>query len=148
MIWITRDREFIDDSQQQNGKDFVIGLQNGLPVCRTTNLVGQIYKPCHHDITTAKPSFRTAIAMTLRTNPSSGQPKLQTLATHNQMQNSSSGSFTMPAMNHLKIQLIFHETLITLASSKQIGWTSKKFEFQNLGFWLSNFDKSWIAELT
>ena len=32
-------------------------------------------------------------------NPSSGQPKLQTLATLNQMQNSSSGSFTMLAMN-------------------------------------------------
>ena len=59
MIWITRDREFIDDSQQQNRKDFVIGLQKW-----------------------------------------AGQPKLQTLATHNQMQNSSSGSFTMLAMNH------------------------------------------------
>ena len=28
------------------------------------------------------------------------RPKLHTLATHNQMQNSSSGSFTMLAMNH------------------------------------------------
>ena len=31
MIWITRDREFIDDSQQQNRKDFVIGLQKWAP---------------------------------------------------------------------------------------------------------------------
>ena len=31
MIWITRDREFIDDSQQQNRKDFVIGLQKWDP---------------------------------------------------------------------------------------------------------------------
>ena len=38
-------------------------------MCRTTNLVGQIYKPCQHDITTAKPSFRTANATTLRTKP-------------------------------------------------------------------------------
>ena len=33
-------------------------------------------------------------------NLSSGQPKLETLATYNQMQNSSSGSFTILAMNH------------------------------------------------
>ena len=44
-------------------------FKNWLPVCRTTNLVSQIYKPCHHDITTAKPSFRTATATTLRTKP-------------------------------------------------------------------------------
>ena len=31
MIWIARDREFIDDSQQQNRKDFVIGLQKRAP---------------------------------------------------------------------------------------------------------------------
>ena len=31
MIWITRDREFIDDSQQQKRKDFVIGLQKWVP---------------------------------------------------------------------------------------------------------------------
>ena len=31
MILITRDREFIDDSQQQNRKDFVIGLQKWTP---------------------------------------------------------------------------------------------------------------------
>ena len=84
MIWITRDREFIDDSQQQNKKDFVIGLQKWAPSVQNNKSGGQIYNPCHHDITMAKPSFRTAIATTLRTNLSSGQPKLQTLATHNQ----------------------------------------------------------------
>ena len=42
-------------------------FKNGLLVCRTTNLVGQIFKPCHHDITMAKPSFRTATATTLWT---------------------------------------------------------------------------------
>ena len=31
MIWITRDKEFIDDSQQQKRKDFVIGLQKWAP---------------------------------------------------------------------------------------------------------------------
>ena len=67
MIWITRDREFIDNPQQQTEKILWLDFKNGLPVHRTTNLVGQIYKPCHHDITTAKPSFRTAIATTLRT---------------------------------------------------------------------------------
>ena len=44
-------------------------FKNGLPVCRTTDLMGQIYKPCHHDITTAKPSFQTATATTLWTKP-------------------------------------------------------------------------------
>ena len=31
MIWITRDREFIDDTQQQNREDFVIRLQKWAP---------------------------------------------------------------------------------------------------------------------
>ena len=31
MIWITRDREFINDLQQQNRKDFVIGLEKWAP---------------------------------------------------------------------------------------------------------------------
>ena len=60
MIWITKDREFIDDSQQQNRKYFMRGLQNRLPVCRTTNLVGQITNP--------------AIMTSQRQSPASGLP--------------------------------------------------------------------------
>ena len=69
MIGITRDREFINDLQQQNRKDSVIGLQKWAPSAQNNRSGGQIYKPWHHDITTAKPSFRTAIATTLRTKP-------------------------------------------------------------------------------
>ena len=36
----TRDREFIDDSQQQNRKDFVIGLQKWAPSVQNNKSVG------------------------------------------------------------------------------------------------------------
>ena len=74
MIWITRDREFIGDSQQQNRKDFVIGLQKWAPSVQNNksgwpNLQtlpswhhnGKAQLPdCHCDDTEDKPEFRPA----------------------------------------------------------------------------------------
>ena len=40
MIWITRDREFIDGSQQQNRKDFVIRLQKWAPSVQNNKYSG------------------------------------------------------------------------------------------------------------
>ena len=65
MIWITRDREFIDYSQQQNRKDFVIGLQKWAPSVQNNKSGGPNLQPCHHDITTAKPRGGGALQLHL-----------------------------------------------------------------------------------
>ena len=62
------------------------------------------------------------------------------------MQNSSSGSFIMLAMNH---QNTTDYPWNPYNSSKRIDFKEVgNSKFQNLGFQLSNFDKSWIAGLT
>ena len=61
MIWITTDREFINDLQQQNKKDFVIGLQK----------MG--YQCAEQQIWWAKIT-NPAIMTLQRQNPASGLP--------------------------------------------------------------------------
>ena len=70
MIWITRDKEFINDLQQQNKKDFVIRLQKiGSQFAEQQIWWANITNPAIMTLQTAKPSFRTANATTLRTKP-------------------------------------------------------------------------------
>ena len=61
MIWITSDREFIDDSQPQNRKDFMIGLQKWAPSVQNNKSGG--------------PNLQTPAIMTSqRQSPASGLP--------------------------------------------------------------------------
>ena len=87
MIWITKDKEFINGLQQQNWKDFVNGLQKMGSQCAEQQIRwAKLTNPAIMTLKRQSPASGPPLRRHQGQNPSSGQPKLQTLATHNQMQ--------------------------------------------------------------
>ena len=150
MICITRDMEFIDDSQQQNRKDFVIGLQKWAPRVQNNKSGGpnlQTLPSWHHNGKAQLPDCHRDDTKDKARVPASQNCKLWQPIIKCKTQ----------VVGRLQSQLWIIKNTTDFPSNPYNSCIfqrirglqrSGKFEISKLGFRLSNFDKSWIAEMT